>query len=297
MKRVGLIGPGAIGGTIGAWLAREHALVVGARSPFEKLEVDTPFGTLVSRPVVLTDPAQASPVDWLLCATKVYDVPEVAPWLARFRRSETPLAVLQNGVEHVERFAAWVPRERILPVVVDCSAERVAGGKIVQHGSGTLWVPAGPLGREFVQLFSHARLTVAEHEDFVSEAWRKLCLNSAGAAAAVLAAPTRVARHEGVADLVRGVVRECILVGRAEGAVLDDALADAVVEHQKRAPLSSYNSMTRDRCAGRPMEIDARNGVVVRFGKRHGIPTPLNALLVALLEAVQGMGVAQPPIR
>ena len=39
--------------------------------------------------------------------------------------------------------------------------------------------------------------------------------------------------------------------------------------------------------AGRPMEIDARNGAVVRFGKKHGIPTPFNEMAVALLVAGQ----------
>lgn len=35
------------------------------------------------------------------------------------------------------------------------------------------------------------------------------------------------------------------------------------------------------------MEIDARNGAVVRFGKKHGIPTPMNDMAVALLIAAQ----------
>lgn len=50
---------------------------------------------------------------------------------------------------------------------------------------------------------------------------------------------------------------------------------------------SSVNSLHADRLAGRPMEVDARNGAVVRFGAKHGIATPLNKAVVALLEAVQ----------
>jgi 2-dehydropantoate 2-reductase len=45
------------------------------------------------------------------------------------------------------------------------------------------------------------------------------------------------------------------------------------------------NSMLADRLAGRPMEIEARNGVIVRLGEKHGIPTPLNRMAVALLRA------------
>jgi 2-dehydropantoate 2-reductase len=284
-QKVGVIGPGAIGGTVAAWLGQKHEVFVAARTSFEELRVETPTGVLVTRPFVLTDPERAYPVDWLLCATKAYDAPAAASWLAHARRSETPLAVLQNGVEHVERFAPHVPRERILPVVVDCSAERVASGHILQRSRGTLLVPAGELGRAFVELFSHTELVVATTEDFVTEAWKKLCLNAGGAVSAVLAGPTNVARHVGVAGFIRGVVLECVRVGRAEGARLSDELVDEIVERQASAADGSFNSLSRDRRAGRPMEIDARNGVIVRLGRKHDLSTPLNEMLVALLEA------------
>ncbi len=46
------------------------------------------------------------------------------------------------------------------------------------------------------------------------------------------------------------------------------------------------NSIHADRAAGRPMELDARNGVIVRLGRRHGIATPYNDMAVALLAAM-----------
>jgi len=48
------------------------------------------------------------------------------------------------------------------------------------------------------------------------------------------------------------------------------------------------NSIHADRDAGRPMEIDARNGVIVCLDRTHGIPTPCNQLAVTLLEAMVG---------
>jgi 2-dehydropantoate 2-reductase len=77
-------------------------------------------------------------------------------------------------------------------------------------------------------------------------------------------------------------------VARAEGARLEEATIDSVMEKSRRAPGDSVNSLLADRLARRPMEIDARNGAIVRAGKRHGIPTPLNEAMVALLNAVQG---------
>ena len=86
---------------------------------------------------------------------------------------------------------------------------------------------------------------------------------------------------------MRALVRECIAVGRAEGATLADSIPDDIVAGARRAPKDAGNSMLADRRAGRPMEIDARNGVIVRLGRKHGIPAPMNALMVALLEAAQ----------
>ena len=75
-------------------------------------------------------------------------------------------------------------------------------------------------------------------------------------------------------------------VGRAEGAQLDDGTAQRVLEGYRAQPPDSVNSILADRIAGRPMEIDARNGVIVRKGEQHGISTPLNRMAVALLQAL-----------
>ena len=91
----------------------------------------------------------------------------------------------------------------------------------------------------------------------------------------------------GVADIMRAIVRECVAVGRAEGAMLDDSIAESVVSGYRAAPPDSVNSLHADRVAGRPLETDARNGVIVRLGRKHGIATPLNQMIVALLEAAR----------
>ena len=148
-------------------------------------------------------------------------------------------------------------------------------------------VPEGANGAAFVGLFSSLGLDVKETPDFVTAVWKKLCLNSAGAVSAALMAPAGIAHHAGVAEIQREIVRECIAVGRAKGAVLGDEIADEIVERMRRGPRDASNSMLADRRAGRPMEIDARTGVIVRLGREHGITAPMNALMVALLEAIE----------
>jgi 2-dehydropantoate 2-reductase len=282
---IALIGPGAIGGTVAAWLARAHTVTVCARTPFRALHVTTPEGVIEAQPTLLTDPAGASPVDWVLIATKTYDADGAAAWLPGLLGPETRVAVLQNGVEHVRRFAPYVDETRIVPAVVDIPAERDAPGRIRQRRSGTIVVPED--AADFVALFAHCPIAVSTARDFQTIAWKKLALNCAGVVNGLVMKPAGISRNPAIADLMRGLVAECVAVGRAEGAVLAGGLIDAVVRHYQEAPADSVNSLLADRLAGRPTEIDARNGVIVRLGKKHGIAAPLNALAATLISAAQ----------
>ena len=291
MPTIAIVGPGAIGGILAAWLAQDpsNEVTVCARTRFDRLEVETPEGHIEASPRVLTDPAGAAPVDWVLIATKAYDAESAARWLPGLRRANTPVVVLQNGVEHVERFAPYVARESIVPAVIDCPAERTAPGRMRQRGPSWIVVPDSELGRAFAPLFARTNFDVSTG-DFTTRAWAKLCINAPGAISAILLKPTGIIELEPIAELTRGMVRECLAVGRAEGATLDDDVVERVVDGARRAPADSINSLLADRLAGRQMEIDARNGAVVRFGRKHGIPTPLNEMAVALLVAAQAAG-------
>lgn len=289
MTQIALVGPGAIGGTIAAWLSQDssHTVCVAARTAFDSLEVETPQGVIHASPQVMTDPGDAQVAQWVLVATKAYDSAAAAKWLGSLSDDRTHLAILQNGVEHVERFESYFPRERILPVMIDCPAERTDPGRIRQRGAIHMIVPEGVPGAAFVDLFRNLPLDVAQSPDFRTAVWRKLCLNSAGAVCAVALKPAGIVRHEGVAALMQDIIRECIAVARAEGARLDDSVADTIIDNMRKGPVDSINSIHADRLAGRPMEIDARNGVIVRLGRKHGIATPMNSMMVSLLEAVQ----------
>jgi 2-dehydropantoate 2-reductase len=123
-------------------------------------------------------------------------------------------------------------------------------------------------------------------DDWTTVAWKKLCHNSAGVLSALLLKPAGVVREEDIGEVALDLVRECVAVGRAEGAKLEDDLPEQVLAASRRASVDSVNSLLADRMAGRPMEIDARNGAVVRLGKKHGIPAPVNNMAATLLKAL-----------
>jgi 2-dehydropantoate 2-reductase len=279
MARIAIVGVGAIGGVLAGLLETSgtHEITLCTRRPLPSLVVETPDGTVHVKAHNATVPADAQPVDWILVATKTYDAATSAAWFPSLAGPETHLAVIQNGVEHRENFAGLFPAERILPVVIDVPAERRPDGSVLQRAGAVMRVEYSAAGAAFAGLFSGSKAQVELTSDFLSAAWRKLCINSAGVLSALTLKPAGVLRDEALGEVGLGIVAECVAVGRAEGAALDGYRAGSP---------DSINSLLADRLADRATEIDARNGVIVRRGLKHGIPTPLNAMAVALFQAM-----------
>jgi 2-dehydropantoate 2-reductase len=288
MARIAIVGVGAIGGVTATLLQQTggHELLLCTRRPMSGLSVETPDGLVKVQGTFVTSPSEAVEVDWVIVSTKAYDVEGTAKWLVQLCSNGAPVAVLQNGVEHRERFAPYVPMEKILPVMVDCPAERQGPDRIRQRGVMHLKVPDNALGHDFVKLFAGTAADATTVPDFLTVVWRKLCFNSAGVLSALLLQPAGVVRGEALGDVALQIIRECAAVARAEGANLEENVADVVLAAQRSAPADSVNSMLADRQAGRLVEIDARNGVIVRLGRKHGIATPANSMAVALMEAM-----------
>jgi 2-dehydropantoate 2-reductase len=289
MARIAVVGVGAIGGVLAALLdsTGRHEITLCTRRPVPELTVNTPDGVVVIKARNWTNPAQAEPVDWVMIASKAYDAESTAQWLPRLMAEGAPVSVAQNGVEHRERFGPWVLQELLLPVVVQISVDRQADGTIWQRGPARLTVEDGRLGREFAELFRGSKSEVIVAEDFKTAQWRKLCGNSTGTLSVLAGRPFSAfkLRDETLAQVALEMARECVAVGRAEGAQLDDSSAQRVADGILNGKGDRANSMLADRLAGRPMEIEARNGVIVRLGEKHGIATPLNRMAVALLKA------------
>lgn len=286
--RVAIVGVGAIGGALAGVLDRAGKLELAlcTRQPLPQLDVTWPDGeTRVTAPN-FTAPDRAAPVDWVIVATKTYDAESAASWFPALCAQGAPVAIVQNGVEHRERFQPYIAAERLLPVVINCPVERSAEGHVNVRGACTMKVETGELARSFAALFDGSAATVELVPDVLTVAWQKLCINAAGVLCGLTQKSNSVLWSEPISTIAAGIVEECAAVGRAEGAQLDVAMAQFVLDHYRRLPADSVNSLLADRLAGRRMEVDARNGVIVRKGQKHGIPTPLNQMAVALLEAV-----------
>jgi len=289
--RIAVIGPGAIGAVFAAAAqqAGRSQVVICARRPPGPLVVE-PDGQppiAVDAPVI-TDPGQAAgAADWIFLAVKAHQTQGASGWLRALAGPETVVVVLQNGVEHYQRVAPLAGQATVLPAIVWSAAETVADGRVRLRGQPQLSVPVGEPGRRLAQLLDGAA-QVDLVPDFTTEAWRKLCVNAVAGLMALAGRRAGIFRQAEMAALARALATECSAVAQAEGARLGDGAVDEIVALFAAMPADLGTSILADREAGRPLEWDARNGVIRRLGLRHAIATPVSDVIVPLLAAASG---------
>lgn len=293
MASLVVIGPGAMGGVLAA-LAHErgHDVTLAVRTPFDVLRVrsgaDGQERTVPA--AVRADPASITAADWVIVTTKAQDTPSAAQALAAATGPGTVVVVAQNGVDQDRRVAGLVhPESTAVPAAVVISAEAVSPGRIVRHGYGRLTVPDGPWVPGLAALVSGGAdgVEVVGSPDYRTEAWRKLISNAiANPITALTMRRNDVLSEPQTAGLVLGLAREVVAVARAEGADLGEDDITALRRHYATLPDGAGTSMLYDRLAGRPTEHEYLTGAVVGAGERHGVPTPLNATMLALLRSM-----------
>lgn len=286
MTTIAIIGPGAIGLTAGAALMDKACEVAFAgRQPFDLVTVKTEEGVFRRHVAKSIIDGTVPPADWALVCTKAHQTQGAADAIRSAVGPGTRVAVLQNGVEHVERLAPIVPAGvPIVPVVVDMPAGRLGRGEVLWRGRAGLLVEDTADGRDFCSLFAGTFVSAQAVDDVKTRMWRKLCVNApSGAILCLTGRPMEVFHAPGIAGLARAILRECVAVARADGADLGDDIVEAQIGAFLAAPPDETNSMFDDCIAGNETEWDARNGVIVRKGAQHGIDTPVSRSLVPLL--------------
>jgi 2-dehydropantoate 2-reductase len=294
MARVAVVGPGAIGATFAAAvqtaLGGTHELLLCGRTPLARVTVERPGEPplLIDAPVQ-TDPTRAGgPVDWVLLAVKAHQTDGARGWLQALCGDATTVVVLQNGVEQRALVGPLIAGAELLPAIVWCPAELVEPGRVQVKGEERLVVPEGDAGRRFAALLGGSRAAVELAPDFLTEAWRKLVVNAVAGLMVLSGRRMAMFRRDDVRALSRRLAEECVAVARAEGAALDTDDVEQVVDWLDSLAPDLGSSILFDRLADRPLEWDARNGVIQRRGAAHGIPTPVSDVIVPLLAAASG---------
>jgi 2-dehydropantoate 2-reductase len=286
---VAVIGGGAIGGIVAAAVHDAgHPVTLCLRRPMDALVIESAAGYRRIPVATATEPAVATPVDWLLLATKAQDTAGASGWLSRMTDRDTTVVVLQNGVDHTERVAPLVPTgTTVLPALVYVAAERTHRGHVLHRGGGRLVLPDTPAAGAFRTLLATSDLEVTLEPDFVTARWRKLLSNlAANPITALTLRRLDVLSDESGSALARDVLAEGVAVATAEGAHLAPDEVDRTMSFYAGLAPTGGTSMLYDRLAGRHLEHELITGAVVGAADRHGIPVPVNRTLLALLKAV-----------
>ena len=283
--RHAILGAGGVGGFVGAVLAaagEQVTLLVrreGSVSHPNSLTLESPLGTLHA-PVALAIELE-QPVELLWVTTKATQL-ESALASVPVPDLASQVVPLLNGIDHVGRLRSQFGNERVIPATIAAELERSAPGHIVHRSSfvrfGFAAAGQAALAKPVEQLVAFG-CTATFEPDERTLLWRKLVL-LAPMALNTTASGRNVGGVRGDPEWARRfeqAVREACAVAVAEGAKLD---VEKTLEVLKTFPDSLRSSMQKDVEAGRPPELDAIGGPILRGAARHGIEVPVTRELM-----------------
>lgn len=297
--RIAIFGAGGAGGYFGARLAAagEEVVFIARGDHLRRilaggLRVDSVDGDFVVRPAGATDdPAQAGTVDVVLVGVKAWQVPDAAQAMRPMIGPETFVVPLQNGVESPERLAAVLGRDRVLGGLARVLSFIVEPGRI-RHLGGPAEIAFGELdhrpsarAQRLREVLSRAGLAARIPEDIHVALWEKfLFIVPIGGLGAVARAPLGILREVPETRRMLGQgMREILDVAHGRKIPLPRETVARTMAFVDTLPPAATMSMQRDIAAGRPSELDAWNGAVVRLGRQVGVPTPLHDVLYGCL--------------
>ncbi|MFI6866642.1 ketopantoate reductase family protein [Nocardia sp. NPDC050406] len=290
---VAVLGPGGVGGLVAALVARAgHRVICLAREETartlrtEGIRVRSgQFGEFTAR--VEADTVLREPVDACVVAVKQTGLAESLERVPVAVLGDGLLVPLLNGVEHLELLRERYRPELVVPAVIRVESTRVATG-VVEHGSPftEIDLAESSVPRDRVdalgQAFADAGIAVKVLDDEATVLWAKLSFLAPFALLTTrYAVPIGTVRTEHRDELL-ALTEETVAVSRACGGPAD---ATATLARYDSFPAQAKSSMQRDAEAGRPLELDAIGGALLRAAQRHGIATPVAARLVAELRA------------
>lgn len=301
MPTVVVLGAGAIGGLFAGHLGAvapvwvvdpwaEHVAAIQAAG----LQLETREGTRQVPVRAATDGAAlaGTPVDLVVVAVKSTVTREAVAGLAPHLRGRPVWLSVQNGLGN-EEVIAELTGGPVLQGVTLNAATVLAPGRVRQELRGPTWF--GPHtaitleeARWVEELFGQAGMEVYLEADPRGAVWTKLLFNAGiNPITALTRLPSaRLVELEETRALIAAVIREGMAVAEALGVALKEDPIEVALRPRPAGP-AHFASMAQDIFRGRKTEVEALNGAIVRLGEAHGVPTPLNQAIFALISALE----------
>jgi 2-dehydropantoate 2-reductase len=298
--KVAIVGAGGVGGYFGGRLAQagedvvfiargEHLRTMTSKG----LRVDSIDGDFRVDPAKATDdPATVGEVDYILVAVKSWQLNDAMETMRPMVGNKTSIVPLLNGVEAPDQLSRVFGAEPVLGGL--CSLiSSISGPGHVSHAGAHPLITFGELNHrrsERVErlrnAFSRAEgLQVMVPEDIHVAMWSKfLMIAPWGGLGALTRAPVGVTRSlPETRGLLEHAMEEVYLLAHARKVAMERESIDQAMAFIDNLPYEGTASMQRDILAGRPSELDAQNGAVVRLGKEAGVETPVNGMIYSSL--------------
>jgi 2-dehydropantoate 2-reductase len=299
--KVAVVGAGGVGGYFGGRLAAAgHDVRFIARGEHlaalrrDGLSVESVAGDFTLESVVATDDAaEIGEVDYVLLGVKTWQLDAALTALRPLVGARTAVVTTQNGVEAPQQVADVVGREAVLPGAVEVIAFLDGPGR-VRHIGGLGKLTFGEWDNRASERVERLRsalqesgLTAVVSADVWVALWSKfLALGSFGAVATLADAPYGVLRaRPGTRQLLVDSMNEIKQVAKATGVELPADAIDNTLAFLDSLPEAGTTSLQRDINSGKPSELEAWTGAVVRLGRATGTPTPLSDILYELASA------------
>ena len=306
--KVCIVGCGAIGSLFAAHLGRLDDVEVWAYD-LDQAHVDamnqnglrlTGLSDFTAQVNARTNPADIPACDFGIVASKtLHTRPAIEATAEIFK--DGAVCSVQNGVGNEEIIAEYVPRV-ILGTIFP--AGHVTEPGVVNHDAGgKTWIgpfPEKPATMNEVEKLADAinrgGMECLAMEDARGAQWTKLIFNSASnAMAALTRLPHGVACDQpGVRKLMSELVKEGVAVADALGITLDSD-PDELIDYGREKAYHHPPSMLQDVFAQRLTEVDALNGGIARLGQEHGVPTPLNEAMAAIIKGLEASWTYKKP--
>ncbi|GAA3797306.1 ketopantoate reductase family protein [Streptomyces phyllanthi] len=289
---VAVLGPGGVGGLLAALLSRaDHRVICLAGEETARILDDrgieihsAHFRDFTAR--VETAPELTEPVDVCLVAVKATSLDAALERVPAKAFGDGLLVPFLNGVEHPDRLRDRYGSDRVAPAAIRVESTRVAPG-VIEHGSPFVEVDLTGRGIPRERLNSlagaleWAGVTTRVLDDETAALWAKMTFLAPLALLTTrYGLPAGAIRTRHRAELT-SLVEEVAAVSRACGAPADPA--EALARYDAFPP-EMRSSMQRDAEAGRPLELDAIGGALLRAAERHGVRVPTAVGLVEELK-------------
>jgi len=299
--RICIVGCGAVGGLFAAHLAQlddvevfaydlDAAHVAAINSSGLRL---TGRADILAQVVATSDADQLPACDFGIVATKGYATRAAIGAVARCFAQGGSVCSVQNGVGNEEVIAELV--DRVIRGTTFPAGHLVEPGVVEMDTTGDTAI--GPFeGRpaamteieRLAELCTRAGMPTLAHADARGAQWTKVIFNAATNPVGALTGLShgRVCELPLLRRLVSGLVGEGVSVADALRISLDSD-PEELIDHAAQVAYDHRASMLQDVALRRRTEVDYLNGGIVSFGEQHGIPTPLNAAIVALIKGLE----------